>query len=32
MNLSGFSNQRRWSIVGLLFMASLINYLDRKYI
>lgn len=32
MNLSGFSNQRRWSIVGLLFMASLINYLDRAAI
>ena len=32
MNLSNFSNQRRWSIVGLLFMASLINYLDRATI
>lgn len=28
----GFSNQRRWSIVGLLFAASLINYLDRATI
>lgn len=32
MNLSDFSNKRRWSIVGLLFMASLINYLDRAAI
>ena len=23
------SNARRWTIVGLLFAASLINYLDR---
>jgi ACS family D-galactonate transporter-like MFS transporter len=27
-----FSNKRRWSIVGLLFVASLINYLDRAAI
>jgi len=26
------SNQRRWTIVGLLFIASLINYLDRAAI
>lgn len=26
---AGVSNARRWSIVGLLFTASLINYLDR---
>jgi MFS transporter, ACS family, D-galactonate transporter len=26
---SGLSDSRRWSIVGLLFLASLINYLDR---
>src|ERR1700740_1999560 len=32
MNLSDFSNKRRWSIVGLLFAASLINYLDRAAI
>lgn len=32
MNLSGFSNKRRWWIVGLLFTASLINYLDRAAI
>jgi MFS transporter, ACS family, D-galactonate transporter len=32
MDLSAFSNKRRWSIVGLLFMASLINYLDRAAI
>jgi MFS family permease len=32
MNLSDFPNERRWSIVGLLFMASLINYLDRAAI
>jgi len=32
MNLSDFPNKRRWSIVGLLFMASLINYLDRAAI
>jgi MFS transporter, ACS family, D-galactonate transporter len=29
---SDFSNKRRWSIVGLLFAASLINYLDRSAI
>ncbi len=27
--LSNFSNPRRWLIVGLLFAASFINYLDR---
>src|SRR5215469_8126010 len=32
MDLSHFSNKRRWSIVGLLFLASLINYLDRAAI
>ena len=32
MNLSDFSNKRRWWIVGLLFTASLINYLDRAAI
>src|SRR5215469_14461153 len=32
MYLSHFSNKRRWSIVGLLFTASLINYLDRAAI
>src|SRR5207247_6860004 len=26
------ANQRRWAIVGLLFIASLINYLDRAAI
>ena len=26
------ANQRRWAIVGLLFTASLINYLDRATI
>ena len=26
---AGLSNAHRWSIVGLLFVASLINYLDR---
>jgi MFS transporter, ACS family, D-galactonate transporter len=31
MNLSDFSN-KRWWIVGLLFTASLINYLDRAAI
>jgi len=30
--LTGVSNLRRWSIVGLLFAASLINYLDRATI
>ena len=28
----GISNKRRWAIVGLLFTASLINYLDRATI
>jgi MFS transporter, ACS family, D-galactonate transporter len=32
MDLSNVSNQRRWTIVGLLFTASLINYLDRAAI
>jgi ACS family D-galactonate transporter-like MFS transporter len=32
MTLSHFSDKRRWSIVGLLFAASLINYLDRAAI
>lgn len=32
MNLSDVSNKRRWWIVGLLFTASLINYLDRAAI
>jgi MFS transporter, ACS family, D-galactonate transporter len=32
MNLPNVPNQRRWSIVGLLFTASLINYLDRAAI
>jgi MFS family permease len=32
MDLSTVSNSRRWSIVGLLFTASLINYLDRAAI
>jgi MFS transporter, ACS family, D-galactonate transporter len=32
MDLSNVSNQRRWGIVGLLFTASLINYLDRAAI
>ncbi|HXY50038.1 MAG TPA: MFS transporter [Terriglobales bacterium] len=32
MDLSDFSNKRRWSIVGLLFAASVINYLDRAAI
>ena len=32
MNLPSFSNKRRWSIVTLLFTASLINYLDRAAI
>lgn len=31
MDLS-ISNRRRWSVVGLLFTASLINYLDRAAI
>src|SRR6201997_3758403 len=32
MELAPFSNMRRWSIVSLLFAASLINYLDRATI
>lgn len=32
MDLPKVSNKRRWSIVGLLFTASLINYLDRAAI
>lgn len=32
MDLSDISNRRRWTIVGLLFAASLINYLDRAVI
>src|SRR5215472_4446784 len=32
LDLQKVSNQRRWSIVGLLFAASLINYLDRAAI
>src|SRR5438067_7888794 len=32
MDLLNVSNKRRWSIVSLLFTASLINYLDRAAI
>ena len=32
MDLPAFSNKRRWSVVSLLFTASLINYLDRATI
>jgi ACS family D-galactonate transporter-like MFS transporter len=32
MDLSALPNKRRWSIVTLLFAASLINYLDRATI
>jgi len=32
MDLTDFSHHRRWWIVGLLFAASLINYLDRAAI
>jgi MFS transporter, ACS family, D-galactonate transporter len=32
MDMPTFSDKRRWSIVGLLFVASLINYLDRAAI
>jgi ACS family D-galactonate transporter-like MFS transporter len=32
MNLPNLSDNRRWSIVSLLFAASLINYLDRAAI
>lgn len=31
-NVAGISNRRRWTIVGLLFTASLINYVDRSCI
>jgi MFS transporter, ACS family, D-galactonate transporter len=31
-NVLGISNARRWAVVGLLFTASLINYLDRATI
>lgn len=32
MGLPAVSNSRRWGVVGLLFTASLINYLDRAAI
>lgn len=32
MDLTPFSNRLRWSVVSLLFTASLINYLDRATI
>jgi ACS family D-galactonate transporter-like MFS transporter len=32
MDLSDFSNKRRWPIIICLFAASLINYLDRAAI
>jgi len=32
MDLQNVSNKRRWTIVGLLFSASVINYLDRATI
>jgi MFS family permease len=32
MDVPNVSNRRRWTIVGLLFSASLINYLDRAAI
>src|SRR5437660_189270 len=32
MGLPSVSNKRRWFIIGLLFTASLINYLDRAAI
>jgi MFS transporter, ACS family, D-galactonate transporter len=32
MDLSDISNKHRWTVVGLLFAASLINYLDRAAI
>ena len=32
MNLPVVSNERRWAVVSLLFVASLINYLDRAAI
>lgn len=28
-NSAGITDRRRWSVIGLLFLASLINYLDR---
>ena len=31
-NVLGVTNARRWAVVGLLFTASLINYLDRATI
>src|SRR5437016_10366685 len=31
-SLPGVSNARRWAVVGLLFVASLINYVDRATI
>jgi MFS transporter, ACS family, D-galactonate transporter len=32
MDLPAISNSRRWGVVGLLFTASIINYLDRAAI
>src|ERR1700722_14652968 len=32
LGLTAVSNSRRWVIVGLLFVASFINYLDRATI
>ncbi len=32
MDLKSISNRRRWTVVGLLFTASVINYLDRAAI
>ena len=32
MDQSNLSNERRWAVVSLLFVASLINYLDRAAI
>src|ERR1700726_5198242 len=32
MDVPNVSNKRRWAIVGLLFAASVINYLDRAAI
>src|SRR5258708_24870947 len=32
MDLPAVSSSRRWGVVGLLFTASLINYLDRAAI
>ncbi|MDE3179414.1 MAG: MFS transporter, partial [Acidobacteriota bacterium] len=31
-NRAGITDLRRWSLIGLLFVASLINYLDRATI